>query len=107
MYISEHSELEDSSHIYLHDDESAEGSIKISLVDGNLQVSVDVSFDRLASLRDLINHALDELDDKRKCPECGYTLEDAKFNLDHRICRKFPYFQYERPSLPVSEEIPR
>lgn len=33
---------------------------------------------------------------KARCPECGYTWEDARVHGDHRICSKYPFFPDER-----------
>jgi len=31
-------------------------------------------------------------EDSRRCPECGYLDADARFHMDHRLCRNYPYF---------------
>ena len=30
--------------------------------------------------------------DPRQCPECGYSDADARFHIDHRLCRGYPFF---------------
>ena len=30
-----------------------------------------------------------------RCPGCGYTLEDARTLMDHRLCKEYPFFDDE------------
>ena len=32
------------------------------------------------------------LNEAPQCPECGYTDTDARFHMDHRLCRNYPFF---------------
>ncbi len=107
MSLSEFSDTKEDPHIYVCEDDIDKELIAIQVFSGDLRTNLTIDANRLARLRDMFNDALDELDSQRKCPACGYTLEDAKTHGDHRICRLFPFFQWERPTLPESEAVNR
>lgn len=60
--------------------------------------SMAARIERLASERDLL---IDEMDDGReaspdRCPDCGYTEVDARELGDHKLCKKYPFFTFEK-----------
>ena len=76
----------------------SQGEVTLRISDGWHRTELDISFDRLLQLRELVNAAIDnafELNPELKCPACGYTAADAEFHGDHKHCRNFPLFPSE------------
>ena len=34
----------------------------------------------------------DHLNEAPRCSECGYTDADARFHMDHQLCKNYPFF---------------
>lgn len=32
---------------------------------------------------------------KERCPECGYTADDCREHGDHKLCERYPFFDFE------------
>lgn len=85
------------------DDDPETDEVKLIFMESPLFTEIHVTLDTLHDIRTTIEQVLDDLDERRRCPSCGYTKDDAVIHSDHTLCRQYPYFEFERPDLPASE----
>ena len=84
--------------INVHASELDGRHVGISFFAGDLDSSVDLEISDAIKLRDELTRIIIDTfhcDESIRCPECGYTLEDAQFHLDHHHCRNYPFFPGE------------
>ena len=97
----------DRPHIYISGDgDDDSDSVVLRFVRDDVEAAAYLNRQSLRLLRDLIDGMLDDHDTTARCGACGYTLADAQVHGDHKLCRNYPFFQWER-ELPQSEAVDR
>ena len=68
---------------------TAEGGTRLDFDDDNLESEhVLISeYGDLTCLGDLEAQAVKDVPDEARCPECGYSAEDARIHGDHKLCK--------------------
>lgn len=98
--ISDHSlRLQCGAEIFVCANGLDDGDLRISVVNAGCSLNVDLSVDELQKFRSLIGDAITEafrVQPDLRCPACGYSIEDARFNGDHKLCRRYPFFPGEK-----------
>lgn len=98
--IGDHSfKVRDGHQVYVNDYGMDDDTVRVQFLNCGLTASIDMTIDDLQRFRDLISGAIADafkVQPAIQCPACGYTLSDAVLHLDHRTCRRYPFFPGEK-----------